>query len=133
MAPAIRPRIGQVDRERRAGGERGLQFTPADLLGVDGVEPEHRRALRPGLEAFDVEVVAVAVRQRERVDVVPSMRLSQAAVIGARTRSASIRTSCALRVPTNASVAWTSWPPGAQRAPGKCPASYSAGVRTSSR
>lgn len=62
----------------------------------------------------------------------PSWR-SQCAVMCARTPSVSVRTRVAWRTPTHSSVACINCPPGAERNPARCPASYSAGLRTSSR
>ena len=51
----------------------------------------------------------------------------------ARTPSSSTSTTRAPWVPSQPSVAWTSWPPGVQSAPGRWPAAYSSGERTSQR
>ena len=53
--------------------------------------------------------------------------------MAARPPPSSSRMITAPRTGAYQSVSWTSWPPGADRNPGRCPFSYSSGVRTSNR
>ena len=128
----MRPRYGPRGR-RGSNRDRPRSPRPAPMI----VELRRRDAVRGRLvEAEDRGRRAGRSRDPSAASTNTSrqpMRFSHAPVISARASNGSASTMRAPSVPAYWSVAWTSCPPGAETAPGRCPASYSAGSRTSKR
>ena len=141
--------VGEARADREPGaGNMALRIAPAQVeidhrdarrrpTGRAG--PSHRccgaaAASRPRTRGTcaPADPIAVGRAGDQHRNVRQPICFSQDAVMVARTPLSSTSTTRAPQVATCESVSCTSWPPGAERAPRRWPASYSSGVRTSS-